>query len=175
VISPGHYARKQLFSRSRLVTWSHSSRFETARALVGPRAGGRLLDYGCGDGTFLALVADLFPVALGVDVTPDQIEDCAHRFASAPGIAFALTDEIRHADHVAIYDVVVCMEVLDHCPDDVQRRVLDDLQRVGAPGGLIVCRSKPAPRCWRSRWRARSLRCRARRSTRAESATRCRS
>jgi 2-polyprenyl-3-methyl-5-hydroxy-6-metoxy-1,4-benzoquinol methylase len=137
-VPPGHYARKQLFSRSRLVAWSHASRFETGRALVAPWAGQRLLDYGCGDGTFLASVADLFPTAVGVDVTPRQIEDCARRFSSIPGISFALTDELGGPEHQARYDVVVCMEVLEHCPDDVQRRVLDDIQRVTVSGGLVV-------------------------------------
>ena len=47
-----------------------------------------LLDYGSGDGTFLALVQDLFPEALGVDVAADQIADCAVRFAGVPGITF---------------------------------------------------------------------------------------
>jgi 2-polyprenyl-3-methyl-5-hydroxy-6-metoxy-1,4-benzoquinol methylase len=137
-VTPGHYARKQLLSRSRLVAWSHSSRFELARRLVEPRAGGRLLDYGCGDGTFLAMVADLFPSALGVDAAADQIEDCARRFAGVDGVAFALADALAGGEHAAAYDVVVCMEVLEHCPDDLQRGVLDTMRRVVAPGGLVV-------------------------------------
>ena len=61
------------------------------RQLVAPFAGRRLLDYGCGDGTFLALVQDLFPEALGVDVAADQVADCARRFAGSPGITFLPT------------------------------------------------------------------------------------
>jgi SAM-dependent methyltransferase len=137
-VPPGHYARKQLLSRSRLVAWSHSSRFEVARSLVAPRAGGHLLDYGCGDGTFLAMVADLFAAAVGVDAAPDQIEDCARRFATVPGVTFALAETIRAPGHHGAYDVIVCMEVLEHCPDDLQRQVLDDIQRSLAPGGLLV-------------------------------------
>ena len=38
------------------MAWSHGSRFDLARRLVAARAGGRLLDYGCGDGTFVAMV-----------------------------------------------------------------------------------------------------------------------
>ena len=53
-IATGHYAQKQLLSRNPLVRWSHGSRFALARELVAPFAGRRLLDYGCGDGTFLA-------------------------------------------------------------------------------------------------------------------------
>jgi 2-polyprenyl-3-methyl-5-hydroxy-6-metoxy-1,4-benzoquinol methylase len=137
-VTPGHYARKQLLSRSGLVAWSHTSRFELARRLVEPRAGGRLLDYGCGDGTFLARVADLFPSALGVDAAADQIEDCARRFAGVGGVRFAPADALAGDEHTAAYDVVVCMEVLEHCPEDLQGGVLDTMRRAAAPGGLVV-------------------------------------
>ncbi|HST58355.1 MAG TPA: hypothetical protein VLK84_06705, partial [Longimicrobium sp.] len=56
----GEYARKQLFGRG-LIGWSHARRFGTALRIVQPYAGAPLLDYGCGDGTFLALVRDRFP------------------------------------------------------------------------------------------------------------------
>ena len=137
-IEPGHYARKQLLSGSPLVRWSHGSRFRLARDLVAPLAGRPLLDYGCGDGTFLSIVQDLFPTALGVDIDPLQIDDCASRFADAPGVRFLTTDRLSDAAHRERYSVVACMEVLEHCPDDIQAHVLDDLRRVTAPGGTVV-------------------------------------
>ena len=118
--------------------WSHGSRFRLARALVEPFAGNRLLDYGCGDGTFLALVHDLFPQALGVDVDAAQIADCDRRFADVPAVSFLTANRLHDRAHAAQYDVVVCMEVLEHCPDDVQAGVLDCLREVAAPGGTVV-------------------------------------
>jgi 2-polyprenyl-3-methyl-5-hydroxy-6-metoxy-1,4-benzoquinol methylase len=138
LIASGHYARKQIFSRSRLVAWSHGSRFDTARRLAAPHAGSRLLDYGCGDGTFLALVHDLFPRALGVDADSVQISGCAERFASLGGLSFALANHLEEPQHSGRYGVIVCMEVLEHCPADVQRRVVDDLARVCAPEGRVI-------------------------------------
>ena len=139
-IPAGHYAQKQLLSPSGLVRWSHGSRFRLARELVAPFAGRRLLDYGCGDGTFLALVQDLFPEALGVDVAADQLADCVRRFANAPGISFLPTDALDSADgrHHRRYDIVVCMEVLEHCPDDIQVGVLDRIASATAPSGTVV-------------------------------------
>ncbi|HET7221141.1 MAG TPA: class I SAM-dependent methyltransferase [Vicinamibacterales bacterium] len=137
-VSPGHYAQKQLLSRSGLVRWSHGSRFSLARELVAPFAGRRLLDYGCGDGTFLTLVQHLFPEALGVDVDGDQITDCAMRFAGVPGATFLTTDRLAGPAHAGRYDVVVCMEVLEHCPDDVQPHVLDQIRDVTAAGGTVI-------------------------------------
>jgi SAM-dependent methyltransferase len=137
-VTPGHYAQKQLLSSSSLVRWSHGSRFRLARALVEPFAGKRLLDYGCGDGTFLALVHDLFPRALGVDVDAGQIADCAQRFTAAPDVSFLTTDRLSAPAHAARYEIIVCMEVLEHCPDDIQAGVLDQIRDVTAPGGTLV-------------------------------------
>ena len=138
MIPPGHYAKKQLLSSSGLVRWSHGSRFRLARTLVAPFAGRRLLDYGCGDGTFLALVQDLFPSALGVDLDSLQIADCAARFAGVPGTTFLTTDRLKGPSHDGRYEIVVCMEVLEHCPDDIQAEVLDQIRSVTAPGGTVV-------------------------------------
>ncbi|GAC1336998.1 MAG: hypothetical protein NVSMB14_04480 [Isosphaeraceae bacterium] len=137
-ISQGGYADK--FKRNRILNWSHGSRFETGRRLVEPFAGRRLLDYGCGDGIFLAKVLDLFPDAVGVDVDPKQNADCRARFAEiAPKITFLDVepdlDDPRH-DHA--YDIITCMETLEHCPDDVVDQILDLLARLVAPEGTII-------------------------------------
>jgi 2-polyprenyl-3-methyl-5-hydroxy-6-metoxy-1,4-benzoquinol methylase len=137
-IQPGHYAQKQLLSPSGLVRWSHGSRFRLARELVAPFGGRPLLDYGCGDATFLALVQDLFPSAVGADVDAGQIADCRLRFAGAPGVAFCTTASLNDRQHRDRYEIVVCMEVLEHCPDDIQDAVLDQILRVTAPGGTVV-------------------------------------
>lgn len=138
VIAGGQYARKQLFSASRLVAFSHGARFRMGRSLVAPYAGRRLLDYGCGDGTFLALVHDLFPVAAGADQDPQQTLECGRRFGRVPGLTFTLTDQLRRADHTGTYAVVTCMEVLEHCPDEERACVLQDLQRVTARDGRVI-------------------------------------
>jgi 2-polyprenyl-3-methyl-5-hydroxy-6-metoxy-1,4-benzoquinol methylase len=108
------------------------------RSLVAPYAGRRLLDYGCGDGTFLALVHDLFPGAAGADYDPQQTLDCVRRFAGVPGLTFTLTDQLRQMDHCGRYAAVTCMEVLEHCPDEERALVLQDLHRVTAPDGRVI-------------------------------------
>jgi 2-polyprenyl-3-methyl-5-hydroxy-6-metoxy-1,4-benzoquinol methylase len=135
-VEPGAYAKKQIHSPSRLVRWSHGSRFELARALVAPSAGGRLLDYGCGDGTFLALVHDLFPGAIGVDPAVAQTADCAKRLRSLP-LSFTTPDSLGPA-HSGVYDVVTCMEVLEHCVETERGRVIEELARLVRPDGVVV-------------------------------------
>ena len=120
------------------MAWSHSARFQMARQLAAPRAGQRLLDYGCGDGTFVAQVHDLFPSVMAVDVSMSQVQDCARRFNSLRGLTFEHVDRLDNRLAPVIFDVVTCMEVLEHCPDRIQIDVLDRIARVTAADGLVV-------------------------------------
>lgn len=138
LLAGGHYAQKQLFCKDPLIAWSHRSRFQFGRQLVAPYAGRSLLDYGCGDGTFLAMVHDLFPDAVGADVDPGQTEDCARRHGERQGLSFVLTDDLADERHSGTYGVVVCMEVLEHCLDDKRQTVLADMRRLLTDDGILV-------------------------------------
>lgn len=137
LLKDGDYARKQIFSRSWLVRFSHGSRFDLARKLVEPRRGGRLIDYGCGDGTFVAMVHDRFAETLGADVDPRQLAGCEARLGHLPGVRFAMTADLTRAAQER-WDAVTCMEVLEHCLEPERRRVLDELARLVAPSGLVI-------------------------------------
>jgi SAM-dependent methyltransferase len=138
VLIAGHYARKQLFSRSRIVAWSHSRRFETALQLAAPLAGRRLLDYGCGDGTFLTLARGRFVDPVGADIEPVQVSDCERRLSNVTGAVFRTTAALRQPEWNGRFGVAVCMEVLEHCPDDERRNALVDLARLLASGGALI-------------------------------------
>ena len=137
LLQQGHYARKQIFSRNAIVAWSHRRRFALARELASAGAGGALLDYGCGDGTFIALAHDLFRETTGTDVDVEQLRDCERRLA-ADDVRFSSIGELHDRSHSGHYDAVMCMEVLEHCPSDVQPRVLADLERLVRPHGVVV-------------------------------------
>jgi SAM-dependent methyltransferase len=134
----GGYAKKQLGCRSWVIRYGHQSRFRLARRLAADYRGRRLLDYGCGDGQFLAMVADLFPDATGADIAEDHLADNRARFAHLPGIRFLHTADLTGSEHVRAYDLVTCMETLEHCIPAVADAVLRDLARCCAPGGAVV-------------------------------------
>ena len=139
LLRDGDYARKQLYCPSSLVRWSHGSRFDVARRLVGTRVGGRLLDYGCGDGTFVAMVHTEFREAAGWDVDPAQIAACRSRLGHLPGVRFQVVPPHTRADASdPAWDVITCMEVLEHCLEPERRRVLDDLASLVRPDGVVV-------------------------------------
>ena len=132
----GEYARKQLFGRG-LIGWSHARRFQAARRMVRPYAGTPLLDYGCGDGTFLALVRDLFHDAIGAEIDSALVEDARRRFGEGEGLRFIHVDEVDLLPDAA-FGVVTCMEVLEHCTEGTADAVIARLRRLVADDGVVV-------------------------------------
>ena len=137
-IASGDYARKQIYCQSRVVAWSHGSRFRLAAELAEASRGGRLLDYGCGDGTFIALTHGMFSQARGADVDAAQLEECRRRLGSLDHVDFVQTATLASAGHTARYDLVTCMEVLEHCTDRERVRVIGELARLCGAGGRII-------------------------------------
>lgn len=136
-VREGEYARKQLFGALRLLRWSHGSRFRVARELVAPHAGRRLLDYGCGDGTFLSMVHDLFPHAVGAEVDAALAADAARRFGDHAGLRFVHTSALAgEAD--GSFGVAVCMEVLEHCTPAAVDQVVAGLRRLVSADGVVI-------------------------------------
>lgn len=136
-VAEGHYYSTQIGSKNKVIAWSHQSRFDKALDLIGSGTQ-KLLDYGCGDGTFLAMASDRFVEGHGVDVDADQIKDCRERLADVPNAKFFTNEELSDPKHDSTYDVVTCMETLEHCTAPVVELVLADVARLVAPGGRVV-------------------------------------
>jgi SAM-dependent methyltransferase len=138
-IAAGHYARKQLLCDDRLIAWSHRRRFAMALRLAEQLRGARVLDHGCGDGTFLAMLMDapFAPdAAVGSEIAPSLVEDCATRLGTRAGLGFLLASALDTDAHAGAYDVVFCTEVLEHVVElDAE---IDRLARLVAPSGTLV-------------------------------------
>jgi len=135
----GHYAAKQIFCRDRLIAWSHRRRFDAGLRLAARFAGRRVLDYGCGDGTFLALLLSgphRPAQAVGVELDDVQVDDCRRRFHGRPGLSFDRISAIDGRAHQGAYDGVVCMEVLEHVVD--LSAVIDRLWRALTSHGVLL-------------------------------------
>jgi SAM-dependent methyltransferase len=138
-VSGGHYAQKQILSRDKLVAWSHGRRFATALKIARDFSGKRILDYGSGDGTFLALamMADAPPAAaVGAELLDSVIDDCRVRYNAEPRMRFVQVTSLDNAEHTHQYDAVFCTEVLEHVFD--WEPELARMSRLLAPGGTLV-------------------------------------
>ena len=138
VVRSGFYARKQIESRSRLIAWSHQGRFRTALRLARGLGGRRLLDYGCGDGTFLGLLAEQGRFGgqlVGAELHASVVEECRARFAAWDRFRFTLSADLEHAEPGS-FDVIYCMEVLEHVVEP--GGLLDLFDRLLSPDGVLV-------------------------------------
>lgn len=138
-LKDGHYATKQIFCRDRLIAWSHRRRFETGLELASAFAGTRVLDYGCGDGTFLALLASGASApasAVGAELDAFQVDDCGRRLGDRPGLTFTSIASLDDEAHRGQYDAVICMEVLEHVVD--LTTVIERLWRLMAADGWLL-------------------------------------
>ena len=124
--------------------WWYRGRRRIVRAvldgLVLPEAA-RLLDAGSGSGRTLDELQAYGTVA-GVELEPLGVEAARRRGHS--DVRAGPVEAIPHPD--ASFDVVTCLDVIEHTPDDV--RSLRELRRVTRPGGALVVTVPAYPRLW---------------------------
>ena len=100
-----------------------------------------VVDVGCGSSRILAGL----PRAVGVDLRIDKLlfmRRTKHPLVQADGCALPMAD--------GAFPVVVCSEVIEHIPDE-GGRLLDELDRVLAPGGILII-GTPDYGNWQWRW-----------------------
>lgn len=125
---------------------------------VGIQPGWRVLDAGCGSGSFLPWIAELTGPAgrvHGVDLAPEHVSAAADRVRQLPTPV-----ELRQGDLLALpyadasFDAVWCANAVQYLSDDDLPRALAELRRVVRPGGRVAVKEldvglttvRPGPR-----------------------------
>ena len=110
---------------------------ETVPALrwLKPRRGERILDIGCGEGTYDYRVALRGARVYGFDLNRDQLRRAAasHKM---PSTGFFCADASAFPLRSGQFDTVMSLCVFEHLPDD--RQTLREMWRVLRPGGRIL-------------------------------------
>ena len=102
------------------------------------RAGKRVLDVGCGGGILSESMARSGARVLGIDLS-QAVLDVAELHALEGGIAAeyrAVAAEELAQELPATFDLVTCMEMLEHVPDP--GAVIDALAALVKPGGDVI-------------------------------------
>lgn len=107
--------------------------YVAARATL---SGARVLDVGCGGGLLCEAFAHAGAQVTGVDLAPSMIEVARlHAAESGLRIAYRVTDAAALIGVDEPFDVVCCMEMLEHVPDP--GTVLAQLAQLTRPGGHV--------------------------------------
>src|SRR5262245_58552721 len=99
--------------------------------------GARVLDVGCGGGLLAESLTRAGAKVTGIDLAPTMIETARlHALESGLEIDYRLESaEAMLVAHAGKFDVVTCMEMLEHVPDPAQSVAI--LGRLVAPGGDV--------------------------------------
>ena len=110
------------------------ARFVAERA---PLAGARALDVGCGGGLLCEALARGGALVSGIDLAPTMIEVARlHATEQSLKIDYQLADaQTLGANAPAQFDIVTCMEMLEHVPDPAA--TMAALARLLRPGGAL--------------------------------------
>lgn len=104
---------------------------------AGGLAGKRVLDVGCGGGILAESMAALGGQVTGIDMGEAPLSVARlHGLESGISVAYEQsTAEAYAARHAGMFDVVTCMEMLEHVPDPAS--VIAACARLAKPGGAI--------------------------------------
>jgi 2-polyprenyl-3-methyl-5-hydroxy-6-metoxy-1,4-benzoquinol methylase len=101
--------------------------------VVDPLKPGTILDAGCGEGETLERLGGLLSGSVtGIDLNPESVEFAAQRIPSGSFQVADLTGLPFDSDS---FDLVLCLEVLEHIPDPAP--ALEELARV-CRGDLVL-------------------------------------
>lgn len=94
-----------------------------------------VLDLGCGNGAFTALLADSGYVALGVDHSLSGIEIARDKYHNLDFRQHDVTTPLAD-DYIARFDAVIAVEVIEHLL--LPRKLMENAIRALKPGGLLI-------------------------------------
>ena len=133
-VLPETYAR---WRGTRLGELTERIEREMVLDLAGPLSGRRVLDVGCGDGTYTVAAASRGALVTAVDRSDEMLEAAQQRaLDSGAQIRFERADASRLPFGDEAFDVVLAVTVL--CFNEDAARTIDEVARVLAPGGRLV-------------------------------------
>jgi SAM-dependent methyltransferase len=118
--------------------WDHNAYYHRLLLRHLPRPCNRVLDVGCGAGTFAVELAKRAEHVDALDRSPAMIEEA--RRAAPPNVTCILADVLQEPLLDARYDAIVSISALHHVP---LADVLPRLARALRPGGVLAAAALP--------------------------------
>jgi ubiquinone/menaquinone biosynthesis C-methylase UbiE len=114
--------------------------------LVGPLRGRRVLDIGCGVGTFAMELAKQGNDCVGLDASPNMLRTASDlaRSQRLTRCHFVVGDAALHPLRPATFDVVIASDIVEHLLPEPLARMIGACWEALKPGGVLLVHTFPA-------------------------------
>lgn len=138
---PAGYYFKAMMSGSGPQRFWHRKKFKSVARLI--QDDEKVLDMGCGPGSFLHILGETKPKvsAIGVDIASGQIEFAKREIQSKfpdGRISFRTLSSGTTDFEAGTFDVVTCIEVIEHIHPQLAMKLLWEAGRVLKPDGRLI-------------------------------------
>ncbi|RZI45132.1 class I SAM-dependent methyltransferase [Candidatus Finniella inopinata] len=133
-IEPGYYDAIYKKGTGIQSQW-HRLKFARVQKSL-PESVHNLLDVGCGPGTFLGNFLPSSVKGIGVDIAASQIEFAKNSY-DFPHLNFICIKDYLPFDN-DFFDVVTCIELIEHLSHTEFDFLLKEMKRVLKPGGILL-------------------------------------
>lgn len=144
-IGPEHYDETDYFGDASRHLRNPASPFQKYRVrkvteIYRPGKEDRVLDLGCGWGTFAFALAPVVREVVGVDFSEKSVELCRRRAREegVRNVTFQRADATETGLDSESFDVVVAADLFEHLDPEQTRAALDESARVLKRGGRLV-------------------------------------
>lgn len=98
----------------------------------------RIMDIGCGGGIFAEAMAKQGALVTGLDASKENIEIASqHATDKQLDIIYSVSTAENYAeDHIDSFDVITCMELLEHVPNPAS--IIQAASKMIKPGGHVI-------------------------------------
>jgi cyclopropane fatty-acyl-phospholipid synthase-like methyltransferase len=144
-IDRDYYDRSDYFEHGTEHLTDTTSRFQRYRLrkvleLYEPKRDERVLDLGCGWGTFSFALAPKVREVVGVDFSERSVAICEKRLQSEPhpNLRFLCADAGATGLEGGAWDLILAADLFEHLYPDDSRRVVQEAYRLLKPGGRFA-------------------------------------
>jgi ubiquinone/menaquinone biosynthesis C-methylase UbiE len=116
--------------------WNHNTHYHGYLMGHIPEQCERILEIGCGTGTFSRLLAGRAEKVLAIDLSPQMIRLARQRSKLYPNIDFVNADVMAYQFPDNQFDCIATLTTIHHLPIET---ILRRIRRALKPGGIFVC------------------------------------